>query len=88
MVTIEQKLTGFFFVFSHHQQSKPLYSFEDNSDYVYDVEWSPIHPALFAAVDGMGKVDLWNLNNDTEVSQPQRYFKREQGLSMAPSAQL
>lgn len=49
------------------KQSKPLYSFEDNSDYVYDVEWSPIHPALFGAVDGMGKLDLWNLNNDTEV---------------------
>ena len=44
-----------------------LYSFEDNGDYVYDVEWSPINPALFATVDGMGKLDLWNLNNDTEV---------------------
>jgi len=45
-----------------------LYSFEDNSDYVYDVMWSPTHPALFACVDGMGRLDLWNLNNDTEVS--------------------
>jgi len=34
---------------------------------VYDVQWSPIHPALFAAVDGTGRLDLWNLNNDTEV---------------------
>lgn len=34
---------------------------------MYDVQWSPIHPALFAAVDGMGKLDLWNLNLDTEV---------------------
>ncbi|KAK3532405.1 hypothetical protein QTP86_016688 [Hemibagrus guttatus] len=47
--------------------NKPLYSFEDNADYVYDVMWSPVHPALFAAVDGMGRLDLWNLNNDTEV---------------------
>ena len=23
---------------------RPLYSFEDNGDYVYDVAWSPIHP--------------------------------------------
>lgn len=30
--------------------------------------WSPTHPALFACVDGMGRLDLWNLNNDTEVS--------------------
>lgn len=22
---------------------------------------------MFAAVDGMGRLDLWNLNNDTEV---------------------
>lgn len=49
------------------QHNKPLYSFEDNADYVYDVMWSPVHPALFACVDGMGRLDLWNLNNDTEV---------------------
>lgn len=54
----------FFFFFQHN---KPLYSFEDNADYVYDVMWSPVHPAIFAAVDGMGRLDLWNLNNDTEV---------------------
>uniref|UniRef100_A0AAY4EQL9 Cytoplasmic dynein 1 intermediate chain 2 n=1 Tax=Denticeps clupeoides TaxID=299321 RepID=A0AAY4EQL9_9TELE len=50
-----------------NKNNKPLYSFEDNSDYVYDVMWSPIHPALFACVDGVGHLDLWNLNNDTEV---------------------
>ncbi|XP_056275648.1 cytoplasmic dynein 1 intermediate chain 1 isoform X2 [Pseudoliparis swirei] len=49
------------------KHNKPLYSFEDNADYVYDVMWSPVHPAVFAAVDGMGRLDLWNLNNDTEV---------------------
>lgn len=57
-----------FFLF-FFQNNKPLYSFEDNSDYVYDVMWSPTHPALFACVDGMGRLDLWNLNNDTEVRQ-------------------
>ncbi|XP_030641744.1 dynein, cytoplasmic 1, intermediate chain 2a isoform X1 [Chanos chanos] len=49
------------------KNNKPLYSFEDNSDYVYDVMWSPTHPALFACVDGVGHLDLWNLNSDTEV---------------------
>lgn len=49
------------------KEQKYLHSFEDNSDYVYDVKWSPTHPALFASVDGNGKLDLWNLNNDTEV---------------------
>jgi len=51
----------------NNKDSKVLYSFEDSGDYVYDVQWSPIHPALFASVDGMGKLDLWNLNLDTEV---------------------
>lgn len=50
-----------------HQENRAVYSFEDNCDYVYDVAWSPVHPALFAAVDGTGKLDLWNLNRDTEV---------------------
>lgn len=49
------------------KENKPLYSFEDNGDYVYDARWSPVHPSLFACVDGMGRLDLWNLNNDTEL---------------------
>lgn len=44
----------------------PLYSFEHADDYVYDVKWSPTHPALFSTVDGTGQFDLWNLNADTE----------------------
>lgn len=49
------------------KENKPLYSFEDYGDYVYDVSWSPIHPSLFATVDGTGRLDMWNLNNDTEA---------------------
>ncbi|XP_045470746.1 cytoplasmic dynein 1 intermediate chain isoform X5 [Harmonia axyridis] len=49
------------------KETKPIYSFEDNGDYVLDVKWSPTNPALFAAVDGSGRLDLWNLNQDTEV---------------------
>jgi WD40 repeat protein len=44
------------------KENRPLYSFEDNGDYVYDVAWSPAHPALFATVDGTGRLDLWDLN--------------------------
>ncbi|CAJ0913167.1 15505_t:CDS:2, partial [Entrophospora sp. SA101] len=36
-------------------------------DYVYDVKWSPTHPALFGSVDGTGKFSVWNLNDETEV---------------------
>ncbi|PRD23780.1 UNVERIFIED_CONTAM: Cytoplasmic dynein 1 intermediate chain 1 [Trichonephila clavipes] len=46
---------------------QPLHSFEHNSDYVFDVSWSPIHPALFACVDGLGNLDIWNLNCDSEL---------------------
>lgn len=51
------------------QSTRPLYSFEDSCDYVYDSMWSPTHPALFACVDLAGRLDLWNLNNDTEVGE-------------------
>ena len=49
------------------KEPKAIYSFEDSNDYLYDVKWSPAHPALFATVDGTGRLDLWNLNNDTEL---------------------
>ncbi|XP_050562437.1 cytoplasmic dynein 1 intermediate chain isoform X11 [Spodoptera frugiperda] len=49
------------------KENKALYSFEDSGDYVVDVRWSPTHPALFAAADASGRIDLWNLNRDTEV---------------------
>ncbi|CAG8463596.1 9080_t:CDS:10 [Paraglomus brasilianum] len=49
------------------QTISPIHSFEGADDYVYDVKWSPRHPALFASVDGTGKFSLWNLNIDTEV---------------------
>ena len=45
----------------------PLCSFNTYADYVYDVKWSPKHPAVFASVDGSGRLQLWNLNNDYEV---------------------
>ncbi|KAJ1599594.1 hypothetical protein NDA14_005967 [Ustilago hordei] len=43
-----------------------LLTFEESNDYVYDVRWSPTHPAVFAQVDGTGRLDLFNLNLDTE----------------------
>ncbi|CAG7837939.1 unnamed protein product [Allacma fusca] len=49
------------------KEPRPIYSFDVTGDYVYDVAWSPINPAVFATVDGGGKLDLWNLNNDTEM---------------------
>lgn len=45
---------------------KPLLTIEEASDYVYDVAWHPVHPALFAQVDGTGHADVFNLNVDVE----------------------
>lgn len=44
-----------------------MYSWEDGNDYVYGVAWSPVHPAVFASVDGDGRLALWNLNSDVEI---------------------
>jgi dynein intermediate chain, cytosolic len=47
-------------------QSSPLYSFESSNDWVYDVQWSPKHPAVFASVDNGGHVNIWNINQNKE----------------------
>ena len=43
-----------------------ILSFEESNDYIYDVRWSPSHPAVFAQVDGTGRLDIFNLNVDAE----------------------
>eukprot|EP01091_Cochliopodium_minus_P013612 TRINITY_DN4422_c0_g1_i1.p1 TRINITY_DN4422_c0_g1~~TRINITY_DN4422_c0_g1_i1.p1 ORF type:complete len:608 (-),score=172.96 TRINITY_DN4422_c0_g1_i1:149-1972(-) len=55
-------------LWSQKNTETPLISFEEHSDYVYDVAWSPVHPSVFASADGSGKVALWDLNEETEVS--------------------
>lgn len=51
----------------NNKEKAAIHSFEDNSEYIYDARWSPIHPSLFATVDGSGRLDMWNLNFDTEA---------------------
>ena len=67
MACNETQRSVFYVLFPFPQQQQPIYSFETSSDYVFDVQWSPVHPSVFASVDGQGKVDIWNLNTDTEV---------------------
>jgi dynein intermediate chain len=57
---------------------RPLHTCEEATDYVYDARWHPLHPALFAQVDGSGHLDLFNLNVDAEVRS-----RRGRGLSVA-----
>ena len=44
----------------------PILSFENYEDYVYDAKWSPSNPSVFAACDGDGNLDVWNLASSTE----------------------
>lgn len=57
------------------QHQEPIHSFESNGDYVYDVKWSPTSPALFATADGDGRVDIWNLANDSELPTASTYVE-------------
>lgn len=63
------------------KENRLLHSFEDNSDYIFDVKWSPIHPALFSTVDGSGRLDLWNLNIETEVPTASVVVENNSGLN-------
>jgi dynein intermediate chain len=59
---------------------QPIFTFESSQEYVYDVQWSPVHPSVFAAVDGDGFIDVWDINKDTE--QPlarKKAFENAQG---------
>lgn len=47
--------------------NRPLLTFESARDYVLDVQWSPVHPALFAMGDGTGRLDIWNISGDSDV---------------------
>lgn len=54
-------------VWSTEHPYEPVFSFEPSSEYVCDVRWSSVHPALFAVADGSGRVSLWNICKDMEV---------------------
>ena len=39
--------------------------FSPSYDYVCDVQWSPVHPAVFVTVTSGGRIALWNLSRST-----------------------
>lgn len=47
-------------------RNDPILSFESSQEYVYDVQWSPVHPSVFASCDGDGFIDIWDINKDSE----------------------
>jgi len=54
-------------LWSKNYSENPLFTFDNNDDYVYDAKFHPNNPSLFSCVDGMGKLDFWDLNKDLEV---------------------
>eukprot|EP00484_Ammonia_sp_Unknown_P021644 CAMPEP_0197022016 /NCGR_PEP_ID=MMETSP1384-20130603/2922_1 /TAXON_ID=29189 /ORGANISM="Ammonia sp." /LENGTH=730 /DNA_ID=CAMNT_0042449977 /DNA_START=19 /DNA_END=2211 /DNA_ORIENTATION=+ len=56
----------------HISSKKYLALFNQMEDYVYDVQWSPTNPSIFAVVDGSGNLTLFDLNVSFErpVSEP------------------
>lgn len=48
-------------------KSEPLLCLErKHKFYITDVQWSPVHPAVFASLSSDGTLNLWNLNKNTE----------------------
>jgi dynein intermediate chain len=62
-----------------HKSDKPLMTFESARDYIFDVQWSPVHPALFATGDGTGRLDLWNISGEADVPEVKVQLEAPQG---------
>lgn len=56
---------------------KPLHTFSASSDYIFDAQWSPVHPSVLVSGDGGGNVDIWDLCTDMEV--PLHRWNAEKG---------
>ncbi|XP_075245975.1 dynein, cytoplasmic 1, intermediate chain 2a-like isoform X1 [Convolutriloba macropyga] len=46
---------------------RALHSLEGLGEYVTEARWCPTHPATFCTALTTGRLDIWNLNHDTEV---------------------
>jgi dynein intermediate chain len=54
-------------LWSKNSSEAPLFTFDSNDDYVYDAKWHPTNASLFASCGANGRLDLWDLNKDTEM---------------------
>ena len=54
-------------IWSPNTKYSPLFTFESSQEYVYDAQWSPSHPSVFASCNAEGYVDVWNINRDREA---------------------
>ena len=58
----------------HAKHSEPILM-NDLENEIYDAKWSPVHPGVFATVDGEGHIDLWDISKSDPESF--RYRKQE-----------
>jgi hypothetical protein len=54
----------------------PIHIIDSYTNSVFDVNWSPTHPAMFSTADADGMLNIFNLNRDIDVSKA----KCENGL--------
>ncbi|KHN76906.1 Cytoplasmic dynein 1 intermediate chain 1 [Toxocara canis] len=62
------------------KETRALCSLEKHDDYVMDVAWSPVHPAVFTSADAAGNLFVWNLNEDSEA--PVTRLKMQHGVGV------
>eukprot|EP00343_Euplotes_focardii_P000605 CAMPEP_0205799994 /NCGR_PEP_ID=MMETSP0205-20121125/1493_1 /ASSEMBLY_ACC=CAM_ASM_000278 /TAXON_ID=36767 /ORGANISM="Euplotes focardii, Strain TN1" /LENGTH=202 /DNA_ID=CAMNT_0053062319 /DNA_START=59 /DNA_END=663 /DNA_ORIENTATION=- len=46
-------------------RKNPLMLVDGEVEY-YDAQWSPVHPSVFAACNGSGQIELWDIAKETE----------------------
>lgn len=46
-------------------KNTPLFMYEADCE-IYDAQWSPVHPCVYATCNGYGQIDLWDLSKETE----------------------
>ena len=68
-------------LWSPKSNSRPLLTLENAQEYVYDVEWSPTHPSIYASCDGDGMLEVWDLNRDTESPIAQKQTTKRTALN-------
>ena len=51
----------------HSKKEQPIKTFESSQEYVFDVQWSPSNPSIFAQVDADGYLDIWDINKDEVI---------------------
>lgn len=63
-------------LWSPNDNKESIRTFEHSDDYIYDVQWNPSNPSIFATVNNDGMMDLFDLTKDME--QPTAHVKINQ----------